>query len=112
MAATLPSEYPPHVSASQLTYLLSNIKDWSILNGLAVRPSRAFVPQDVDCSGSLATTAPVTLFPSLFHRSCFEEARAIQCAFNALYAEIAKDEEWLGKVVEEYACLLHVWRSL
>ena len=103
MAASMPLVHPPHLTLDQQNYLLSNIKDWSIYNGLAVRPSSGFVPQDVDSSRSLATTAPVTVFPSLFPRSCFEEARAIQRAYNALYAAIAKDEEWLGKVVEEYA---------
>ncbi|KAL9102234.1 MAG: hypothetical protein Q9163_002594 [Psora crenata] len=101
MAALVSPKYPPHLTPDQLDFLLSNIKDWSIFNGLAVRPTQAFVPQELDSSRSLATTAPVTLFPSLFPRSCFEEARAIQCAYNTLYAAIARDEDWLRKVVEE-----------
>ena len=94
-------EYPPSLSPEGEAYLLSNIKDWSIFNGLAVRPSTNFVPSDVNKFQCLATTAPVTLFPSLFPRTCFEEARAIQCAYNELYATIAMDEGWLEKVVEE-----------
>ena len=94
-------EYPPPLTSAQSEYLLANIKNWSILNGLAVRPSPAFVSRDVDPSGSLAVTAPVTLFPSLFPRACFEEARAIQIAYNELYASIAGDEEWLKGIVEE-----------
>ena len=89
------------LSIEQTNFLLSEIMDWSILNGLAVRPPVTFVPKDIDPSGALAVTAPVTLFPSLFPRKCFEEARAIQVAYNELYAAIACDEEWLSKIVEE-----------
>lgn len=101
MAASIYPKYPPSLTSEQTEYLFSNIKDWSILNGLAVRPSPAFVSQDVDPSGSLAVTAPVTVFPSLFPRAYFEEARAIQKACNELYAAIATDEQWLKEVVEK-----------
>lgn len=101
MAASIYPEYPPPLAPDQFEYLLSNLKDWSILNGLAVRPPSSFVAQGVDPSGSLAVTAPVTLFPSLFPRACFDEAKAIQTAYNELYAAIASDETWLGGIVEE-----------
>ena len=103
MAASIYPDYPPTLTAEQWDYLVTNVKDWSILNGLAIRPPLSFVPKDMDPSRSLAVTAPVTLFPSLFPRICFEEARAIQTAYNELYALIASDEEWLQEVVEEYA---------
>lgn len=101
MSASIYPAYPPDLSPEQSTYLLSTVKDWTILNGLAVRPSTSFVAKEVDPSGSLAVTAPVTLFPSLFPRTCFEEARAIQKAYNELYALVAKDEHWLEEIVEE-----------
>ena len=107
MAASLYPDYPPNLTAEQLDYLLTNLKDWSILNGLAVRPSLSFVSESIDPSRSLAVTAPVTLFPSLFPRVCFEEARAIQKAYNELYALIARDEDWLQGIVEEYANTFH-----
>ena len=101
MAASIYPEYPPELSAAQQDYLLSNIKILSLLNGLAVRPSPAFVSNEVDPSESLAVTAPITLFPSLFPKTCFEEAKAIQKAYNALYSSISKDEAWLKIIVEE-----------
>ena len=101
MAASIYSQYPPGLSSAQQDYLLSNIKTWSLLNGSVVRPSSAFVSNEVDPSGSLAVTAPVTLFPSLFPRKCFEEARNIQGAYNLLYSSISRDEEWLKSIVEE-----------
>ena len=103
MAASIYPIYPPELLPAQTQYLLSNVKDWSILNGLAVRPSQNFVSTEIDPSGSLAVTAPVTLFPSLFPRECFDEARAIQMAYNELYALIASDEDWLEQAVKEYA---------
>lgn len=101
MSREIYPKYPPDLSEDQLQYLLASIKDWSIANGLAVRPVPSFVPQEQDPAGSLAVTAPVTLFPSLFPRSCFEQGLAIQTAYNELYAAIASDEAWLRQIVEE-----------
>ena len=93
------AQYPPLLTPEQSEFLVSRIKDWSMCNGLAVRPS--FLPAEIDRAHSLATTAPVTLYPSLFPRSCFLEARELQHAYNELYAAVARDEVWLGKVIEE-----------
>lgn len=101
MAASIYPDYPPQTTPEQSDYLISNLKDWSIAHGLAVRPSPAFVAEEIDPSGVLATTAPVTLFPSPFPAACYEEAREIQKSYNELYAAIAQDEEWLRAIVEE-----------
>lgn len=101
MSASIRSNYPPDLTLEQFTYLLSNVKDWSILNGLAVRPPSSFIPDHVDSSRSIAVTAPVTLFPSVFPKACFDEARAIQRAYNELYASIAQDEDWMKEIVDE-----------
>ena len=101
MAASIYPDNHPEPSPAQSDYLLSNLNDWSIVNGLAVRPSPAFVSHELDPSGTLAVTAPVTLFPSLFPRACFEEAKDIQKAYNELYSAIASDEQWLGEIVQE-----------
>lgn len=94
-------DYPPELSVEQQQYLLANLKDWSIAHGLAVRPAPSFVQPSQDPSGVLASTAPVTLFPSLFPRNCFEEGLAIQTAYNELYSAIAQDEAWLQSIIEE-----------
>lgn len=101
MASAKSTEYPPEISKEEEHYLLSNLKDWSIAHGLAVRPAPSFVQPSQDPSGVLASTAPVTLFPSLFPKSCFEEGLAIQKAYNELYSAIARDEAWLQSIVEE-----------
>jgi glutathione synthase len=97
--------YPPNLTASETEQLLSTIKDWSIANGLAVRPPLSFIAAEADPQGVLATTAPVTLFPSPFPRVCFDQARSIQTAYNKLYASIAQDEEFLKEIVQEYVPL-------
>jgi glutathione synthase len=101
IAPSMASGYPSALSEAEEQYLLSTLKDWSIAHGLAVRPAPSFVSEQQDPSGVLATTAPVTLFPSLFPRACFEEGRSIQPAYNELYSAIARDEEWLKSIVEE-----------
>lgn len=93
--------YPPELKEQQKEYILSNLKDWSIAHGLAVRPAPSYVPTEQDPSGALATTAPVTLFPSLFPRVCFEQAKSVAKAYNELYSAIASDEGWLKGIVEE-----------
>lgn len=101
MSATGYPEYPPEINDAQQQYLLTSLKDWSIAHGLAVRPAPSYVSEENNPGGALATTAPVTLFPSLFPRACFEQARSVARAYNELYSAIASDEAWLKEIVEE-----------
>ena len=93
--------YHPEEASNEIRHLVSLIKDWSIAHGLAVRPPPSVVSAETDPHGVLATTAPVTLFPSPFPRVCFDQACSIQEAYNKLYASIAQDEEFLKSIVEE-----------
>ncbi|KAJ5495406.1 hypothetical protein N7539_000522 [Penicillium diatomitis] len=101
MTSSAYSNYPPPLSQAQQEYLVTTAKDWAIQNGLAVRPAPSMLPEGSDSNRVLATNAPITLFPSPFPRSCFEEAQALQTVYNQLYAMITCDEEWLGKVIAE-----------
>ncbi|GAM86783.1 hypothetical protein ANO11243_048030 [Dothideomycetidae sp. 11243] len=101
MSPTVYPDYPPGVDEAQLAHIINAVQDWSIAHGLAVRPPPSFVAQSQDPAGSLAVTAPVTLFPSPFPRKCFEEALSIQQSYNELYVRIASDEAWLGSIVRE-----------
>lgn len=96
-----PGLYPPELSKEETENLVSTIKDWSIAHGLAVRPPPSLIPAETDPHNVLATTAPVTLFPSPFPKVCFEQATAIQKSYNELYAAIAQDEDFLKDIVEE-----------
>lgn len=114
MPAQLYPAWPPELSSEQVQYLVSSIKEWSITYGLAIRPPptlRLPLPGSSELDGNddddddrrqtLAVTAPVTLFPSPMPRSCFDEGRDIQEAYNELYAAVAADQEWLGGIVRE-----------
>jgi hypothetical protein len=103
-SAAAEATYPPDLTAAESNQLVATIKDWSIAHGLAVRPPPSVVSAEADPNGILATTAPVTLFPSPFPRVCFEQAKAIQRAYNQLYASIAQDEAFLQGIVEEWVC--------
>ena len=98
---SLYSTYPPELTSEQQQHVVSTAKNWAIHHGLAVRPSPAFIPKEFDPCGVLATNAPVTLFPSLFPKSCYEAATVVQTTYNELYAAISIDEAWLGKLIEE-----------
>jgi len=95
--------YPPDIDEVERDHLAQVVKDWTVAHGLAVRPPPHLVPAGSDPSGVLATSAPVTLFPSAFPRECFEQAKAVQGAYNELYARISQDEEFLGHIIAEYA---------
>lgn len=101
MDRSLLADYPPSLTPDQQSHLVSTIKDWAIQNGLAVRPSPAFVSKEVDSHGVLATNAPVTLFPSLFPKLGYQTAVSVQTTYNELYANISRDEAWLGRIIEE-----------
>ncbi|OJD20995.1 glutathione synthetase [Blastomyces percursus] len=95
------ANYPPPLNPKQQEYLVSTVKTWALHHGLCVKPSPSFIETKLDPQDVLATNAPITLFPSLFPKSCFDGATSIQRAYNELYARISTDEAWLGKVIEE-----------
>lgn len=93
--------YPPNLTEAESVDIQSTIKDWSIAHGLAVRPPPALVAAEADPHGVLATTVPVTLFPSPFPTICFEQAKSVQQAYNELYAAIAQNEDFLTDIAQE-----------
>lgn len=101
MDPSIYATYPPELSPEQKKYLVTTVKDWTIHHGLAVRPSLILAPKESDPHGVLATNAPVTLFPSLFPKSCYQSAVSVQTVYNELYAAITADEDWLGGIIEE-----------
>jgi hypothetical protein len=90
------SLYPPRTSPLELVKILTSFHDYCLSHGLTVRPPAAQNPLN-----AVAITAPISLFPSLFPRVCWKFGRDVQRAYNALYAAIAADYEWLEKVVSE-----------
>ncbi|KAJ6446527.1 glutathione synthetase-like protein [Purpureocillium lavendulum] len=101
------SSYPPHLTDAEQDNLVLTIKDWSIGNGLAIRPPPAVIPANADPAGIAAINAPVTLFPSPFPRICFEQGKAVQRTYNDLYAAVSRDEEFLAQIVKESDYMVH-----
>lgn len=96
-----PETYPPTVDEGERARLVEVIKDWTVANGLTVRPPVTLISADSDPRGVLATSVPVTLFPSPFPRVCFDQARTVQKAYNDLYARVSQDVEFLSSMVRE-----------
>ncbi len=101
MDAFTSGAYPPSLSDSETEHLVETIKDWSIGNGLTIRPPPTVIPTEVDPEGVAAINAPVTVFPSPFPRQCFAQGKAVQTTYNELYAAVSRDEEFLEKTVKQ-----------
>lgn len=93
--------YPPELKPQEQDALVQTVKDWSIGNGLAVRPPPAVISAEADPKGIAAVNVPVTLFPSPFPKQCFAQAKSVQKTYNELYAAVSRDEEFLAQVVKE-----------
>jgi len=87
--------YPPQLSKGQLSSLISDVRDWQYVHG-------SLLKAPPDTGAVLARPIGVSLFPTLFPRSYFEEARALQTSYSELYAGVAGDEEWLFEILKEY----------
>lgn len=101
MASLTSGAYPPTLKDEEHDNLVETIKDWSIANGLAIRPPPTVISAEADPNGIAAVNAPVTLFPSPFPRRCFDQGKAVQKAYNELYAAVSRDEEFLAQIVKE-----------
>lgn len=93
----------PALTEQETARLVDTIKDWTIARGLSVRPPPSVVAAGADPVGILATSVPVTLFPSPFPANCFEQAQDAQKPYNELYAKISQDEDFIRQMVEEVA---------
>jgi glutathione synthase len=101
MASLTSGAYPPQLTEEEGQHLIATIKDWSIANGLAVRPQPTVIPAEADPDGIAAVNAPVTVFPSPFPLVCFEQGRVVQNSYDELYAAVSRDEEFISQIVKE-----------
>ncbi|OLL26999.1 Glutathione synthetase [Neolecta irregularis DAH-3] len=85
-------------SMKDLDTLVDSFLDYALSHGLTVRPGSFENPRK-----TFGEHAPITLFPSKFPATAFEEACQIQELYNELYAAISRDEDWLGSVMNELA---------
>lgn len=83
----------PTLNEDRQSELVNNLSHWALGNGLAMYPTNF----ELHNTGY----APVTLFPTPFPRGQFEKALAVQEDFNELYAQVVKNQEWLGSILED-----------
>jgi glutathione synthase len=88
-------DYPPKLDEAETDKLIESISHWSLANGLAL-----LTP---DAKGSTALVAPITLYPTKFPNTAFEEAISVQKTFNSLYHGVVKHEKWLLEIMKELA---------
>ena len=86
--------WPPSLSSSIESDLVSLSRDWALSHSLVYRP----LSDSVSFHTSVIH-APYALFPSPFPRALFRLAQDIQQAYNAIYAQIACDFPFLEKVI-------------
>jgi len=92
MPSTLPS-WPPNLTIEQQTHLQELSTLHSLSHGFTLLPPNSRSPPTHTFS------APLSLFPTPFPRGLYELAKEIQPLYNALYARIALDWEFLDRVM-------------
>lgn len=91
-ATKLPS-WPPSFTSSQLSSLTAQATDYALSHGLVYRPIGNPPPS------THVHHAPISLLPSPFPRSAFQQALQIQGILNELYARVAVDDAFLERVI-------------
>lgn len=91
------SDYPPRLETQEESELLEIASDYSLSHGLVLRP----VPPSPSSRLSTTTSihAPYSLYPTPFPSHLFKQAIDLQPAYNALYANITTNDEFLKEVV-------------
>ena len=89
---SLPS-WPPSLTSDQHDHLLVLSTTYALSHGFTLLPPSSSTPP------THTFPAPLSLFPTPFPRDLFNLAKEIQPLYNALYARIALDWEFLDKVM-------------
>lgn len=89
----MPARPFPPLTPGQTTLLVDKSQSWGLAHGLVMYPP-GFVL-------SLATVAPLTLFPTPFPKQAFEQALAVQQTFNRLYTLVASSKGWIESISKD-----------
>lgn len=85
--------WPPTLTHEQYDYLLLLSTTYALSHGFTLLPPNPTTPQ------THTFAAPLSLFPSPFPRHLYDLAKEIQPVYNALYARIALDWDFLDRVM-------------
>ncbi|RSH94834.1 hypothetical protein EHS25_004640 [Saitozyma podzolica] len=92
MSSLLPT-WPPELTPAQHAHLLNLSISHALSHGFTLLPPQTPTPP------THAFAAPLSLFPTPFPRELYFLARDIQPIYNALYARVALDWEFLDRVM-------------
>lgn len=88
--------YPPPLSEKQVEELIGNVKDYQLTHGSLLKIIDFDEPQE-----DLAQPVGVSLFPTLFPKTLFDEALALMKTYNKLYVAVAEDGKWLHEALKD-----------
>jgi hypothetical protein len=91
-SSSLP-DWPPALSETQHTHLHTLATLYSLSHGFTLLPPNSTTPP------THSFAAPFSLFPTPFPRHLYDLAKEIQPIYNALYARIALDWDFLDRVM-------------
>jgi glutathione synthase len=94
--------YPPKATSAEVEKLVQRVNFHARAVEFLVKK-----PPDLPDLKEASIPAPITLYPSLFPKSCFQTALAIQPSYNLLYAKIASDVGFLEESISKY-----VWNRI
>ncbi|OCF42353.1 glutathione synthetase [Kwoniella heveanensis CBS 569] len=86
-------EWPPALTPEQHAELIQLSSTYALSHGFTLLPPNSSNPP------TSAIPAPLSLFPTPFPRKLYELAISLQPIYNALYARIALDWEFLDRVM-------------
>jgi glutathione synthase len=101
-------KWPPTLAKKELLVLAEHAITRAQANGALIKcpeteqiePSSELNIVKISGLGVLVSHAPMSLFPSPFPKSCYDEAVRLQPLFNALVHKISKDAVYLDKIFE------------
>jgi hypothetical protein len=85
--------WPPTLTQEQQSHLLLLATSYALGHGYNLLPTNPTTPP------TAAIPAPLSLFPTPFPRDLYELAVSLQPLYNRLYSEIARDVEFLDRVM-------------
>lgn len=99
--STLFPSYPPALDEDSLQDLKVRAIDWALAHGLVIRPLPSAIVKNEDAPDptSLAVHAPISLFPSPFPTSCYDQAVNVQTAYNKLYFDLSLNSSFIHGVM-------------
>lgn len=81
---------------ADLQLLVDNVLDWQYMHGMIFKALS-------DTGRILAGPVGVALFPTPFPKDLFEVAMSLQPIYNKLYIAVARDWQWLRRILRKYS---------